>query len=122
MGPPPGEPITRRLGPQARRIRLGPQQGTPQIFARMQASVERRLQEDMKKQGDQELQGLRGMEKMKGEELVAVAATRRHSRLRLRVETCGPLRWTGSPLAWTTWALWWFTRTAHCPGSVTGAR
>lgn len=121
MGPHPGEPITRRPGTQARRIRLGPQQGTPQIFARMQASVERRLQEDMKKQVDQELQGSRGMEKME-EELAAVAATRRHSRLQLRVETCGPLRSTGSLLAWTTWAPWWFTRTAHCPGSVTGAR
>lgn len=44
---------------------MGPQQGTPQIFARIQASLGRRLQEeeeDTKKQGDQGLQGSRGME------------------------------------------------------------
>lgn len=57
-------PITRRQGPQARRIRLG-----PQIFARVRASVEKRLQEDMKRQGPQ---GLSKGEEEKG--LVAVAA------------------------------------------------
>lgn len=57
MGPRPPWPITRRPGTQARRIRLGPQQGTPQIFARVRASVEKRLQEDMKEQGDQRPQG-----------------------------------------------------------------
>lgn len=95
MGPRPGWPITPRPRTQARRIRLGPQQGPPQIFARVRASVERRLQEDTKKQGHQEMQGLKGTEKE--EVLVAVAANRRPSRLRPRVEMCGPLRSTGSP-------------------------
>lgn len=75
MGPRRGWPITPRPRTQARRIRLGPQQGVPQIFARMQASMEKRLREDTKKQRDQrQLQGSRGLEGQE-EELVAVAAT-----------------------------------------------
>lgn len=55
MGPLGPQPIRRRQAPQARRIRLGPQQGMPQIFARVRASVEKRLQKDMKEQGPQGL-------------------------------------------------------------------
>lgn len=94
MGPRPRGPITPRPGTQARRIHLGPQQGTPQIFARVQASME-------KQRAQQLLQGSRGQQEEERweEQLVpmAVAAIRRPSRLRLRVETCGPSRSTGSP-------------------------
>ena len=76
MDPQPRQPITPRQGTQARRIRLGPLQGTPQILARVRASVEKRLQEDMKGRGDQRPQGLlKGKEEEEEEGLlVAVAA------------------------------------------------
>lgn len=122
MGPLAPQPIRRPQAPQRRRIRLGPQQGTPQISARVRASVEKRLQEDMKEQGPQGL--LKGRWEEEGKTvLVAVAATRGRFRLRPRMGIMSrPLRSMGSPSAWTTWARWWFTRTAPCPGSATGAR
>ena len=99
MGPCPRWPITQQPGPQTHRIRLGPQQGTPQIFARVQASMEKRLQEDTKEQGGQQkqLQGSRVKEEVVV--AVAVAAISRPSRRRLRAGTCGPSRLTGSPSA-----------------------